>query len=397
MKLKEIILKKKIPLYLNPKYYDLFFHILSNIKELKIEESKKKKKISLFEFEKKSSIQLTKNTIYKYFYEIDKAINKKESYNNEIYSQLELSYLKNKAKKYYKKLNLISIESRKNIDYIIKYYIGFCKYEIKKLHRNLVLIPSRTETLKSIFRRDSRIKTNFNHNISHKSTLKHFEKDNEENQNDFLFDDEEEEEKRKLNLFIGKFDIKKIMNNQQKIELKKGGFVNAFIFKNLMNNDENDNKLFNFIKNAKKKYNKVISPIKTYRENSMNKFHHYLKLNNKLTNEESSYEQSSKNLFQRKKKKNLIFTTSYNNLYLTKNSLHFNKNKKLNLSPNSFISNNEKSIRISTYENKSSEKSFKKLPKVNERINSNSNSNSHSKNKRNSNILNYLSKKDLYY
>ena len=390
MKLKEIILKK-VPLYLNQKYYDLFFNILSNIKELMIEEDKKMKKISLFEFEKKSYIQFTKNTIYKYFYEIDKAINKTEIYNNEIYSQLELSYLKKKAKLYFRKLNLISIESRKSIDYCIKYYIGFCKYEIKKQHKNLFLFPSRTETMKSIFKRDIRRKTSINHTFSRKNTLKNFEKDNEDNQNDFLFDADENKEKKKfINLFIGKFDIKKIMSNEQKIELKKGGFVNAFIFKNLNNNDENENKLFHFIKNSKKKYNKVISPIKTYRENRMNKFHNYLN-NNKLTNEESSYDLSSKNLFKKKNKKNLILTTSYNNLYLSKNYLHFNKNKKLSLSPNSFISNNEKSNKISSYENKSLENIFKKLPKLNKKVNSNS------KNKNNSNILNYLSKNDLYY
>ena len=57
MKLKEIILKK-MPLYLNQKYSDLFFNILRNIKEIKNEENKKMKKISLFEFEKKSKGQI---------------------------------------------------------------------------------------------------------------------------------------------------------------------------------------------------------------------------------------------------------------------------------------------------------------------------------------------------
>ena len=392
MKLKEIILKK-MPLYLNQKYSDLFFNILRNIKEIKNEENKKMKKISLFEFEKKRYIELTKKTIYKYFYEIDKAINKKEIYNNEIYSQLELSYLKNKAKLYYRKLNLISIESRKRIDYCIEYYIGFCKFEIKKTHKKFFIFPSRTETMKSIFKRNISRKTTYNHNFIKKNTFKNLENNNENNEDDFLFDDDEEK-KKIINLFIGKFDIKKIINKEQKIEFKKGGFVNAFIFKDLNSNDENDNKLFHFIKMKKKKYNNVISPIKTYRENNMKKIHKNLNLNNNLINDESISDLSSKNLFTKKKKKNLIFSTSYSNLYLTKNILHYNKNKKLNLSPNSFVSNYEKSNRISSYENKSLDYTSKKqFPKLNERSISTSNS----KNKKKSGVFNYLSKKDLYY
>ncbi len=387
MELKKLILNK-IPLFLNEKYSDTFFLILKNLKEIE-KEDKKKKKINLFDLPENNFKKLKKINIYKYFKEIENSILTQEIYNEKIFSHLEISYLKNKAKFFHRKLNLVGIVSKKKTEYCVDFYIKLCKYYILKLNqkRNQLKTPN----LNNKYKRTSNLRATFR-------LFKSEEKKKKKEKNiddDFRFDDEDEENNKIINLFIGRFDINKLMHKETKIELKKGGFVNAFIFKNLMNNDENDNKLFNFIKNAKKKYNKVISPIKTYRENSMNKFHHYLKLNNKLTNEESSYEQSSKNLFQRKKKKNLIFTTSYNNLYLTKNSLHFNKNKKLNLSPNSFISNNEKSIRISTYENKSSEKSFKKLPKVNERINSNSNS--HSKNKRNSNILNYLSKKDLYY
>ena len=115
MNLKDKILLK-IHLFLNEKYSNLFFDLLKNINLiLKEEEKNNRKKIFnniLSEKEKKN--------IYSCFHKILKSMIQKERFLNYNFSHLEFSYLKNKAKLYYKKLNLLSIEIKKKRDLLIK-------------------------------------------------------------------------------------------------------------------------------------------------------------------------------------------------------------------------------------------------------------------------------------
>ena len=128
----------KIPLFLKEKYSNIFFDYLRNIKQIFIED-KKKNKISFFDLLESKSGNISKNKIYKYYSEIEKGLKKVEKYNNINYSHLELCYLKNKAKLYYRKLKLISIDLNKKIEFCIEYYIKLCKLKVKLLNKTQIL------------------------------------------------------------------------------------------------------------------------------------------------------------------------------------------------------------------------------------------------------------------
>ncbi len=135
MNLKDKILLK-IHLFLKMKYSNLFFDLLRNI-NLIIKEDEKHKKKKIF---KNILSEKEKKNIYSCFHKILKSMIQKEKFLNYTFSHLEFSYLKNKAKIYFKKLHLLSIEVKKKTDIIIEYYIKLCKIEIKKINQEQIKI-----------------------------------------------------------------------------------------------------------------------------------------------------------------------------------------------------------------------------------------------------------------
>jgi hypothetical protein len=103
-------------------------------------------------------------------------------------------------------------------------------------------------------------------------------------------DEEEEELKRKnniVNLFIGDFDLKKFLENEQKIQMKKGEYCNTFIFSNHNNNEQNNN-------TKKKKqfvFGKLLSPQKRNKRHN-NKQSRYMQTYSHLYCTTSRYHQS---------------------------------------------------------------------------------------------------------
>ena len=259
MKLKKLF-TDRIPLFLNEKYCDILFDYLRDIKRIMVQDEEKNKK-SLFETNEKEYKKITKNWIYKCFRQIVIAIFQKEKYFRTTYSHLELAYLKFKAKFIHRKINLLAIELRKRTDLCVEYYIKICKHEFYRMNKrepNLLKHKSiRMERRKSI-----------NSAVFHLEKINRNDKKEINNDSDFKFE-EEEENKKIINLFIGKFDINKILKNQQTIELKKGGFVNAFIIKNIKDTEnEYENNVIHFKTPLKNKFHNIISPVKLYRENS---------------------------------------------------------------------------------------------------------------------------------
>ena len=274
MNLKQRILLR-LRLFLNLKYTNVFFDLLRNIKEILIEENKEiKEKIFKFNIEKEN-----KNKFF-YYQKILKTMHQIKTYKNYTFSLLEYLYLKNKAKLYYNKLNLIGKEVKKKTDFLIDYYIKLCKLELKeiKLDKKIKVIPKKTIN-----------------KFSFKSKIFGFHIDKKENKEDEKkeFDEEEEEEEVNIeveeertdmiNLYIGKFDLKKILQKTQTLKIKKGEFVNAFIFKDSELKSENNNKVVKFISPKKKLNKNVISPVKLYIEEKNNYIKNYIsqKKNNK--------------------------------------------------------------------------------------------------------------------
>ena len=191
------------------------------------------------------------------------------------------------------------------------------------------------------------------------------------------------------------------MHKETKIQLEKEGFVNAFIFKNIHDQDNSENnKLFQFQTPSKKKYSNIISVVKSYRENSLKKKHLYMTSVSKITNEESTENLIPKNLIKKKQKKRLILTkiNNYNNNSIINNSNTLFKNRiKLNKKKttdfNLSDSDSKTYKKILSYDYKTSK--IQNLPKIDFsslRIN-----HSNLKNKNHLKTFNFLSRKDLYY
>ena len=386
MKLKKLF-TERIPLFLNEKYCDILFDYLRDIKRIMVQDEEKNKK-SLFETNEKEYKKITKNWIYKCFRQIGMAIFQKEKYFGATYSHLELAYLKFKAKFIHRKINLLAIELRKRTDLCVEYYIKICKHEFYRMNKrepNLLKHKSiRMERRKSI-----------NSAVFHLEKINRNDKKEINNDSDFKFE-EEEENKKIINLFIGKFDINKILKNQQTIELKKGGFVNAFIIKNIKDTEnEYENNVIHFKTPLKNKFHNIISPVKLYRENSEKK-----KFNIK-TSATSKFEESDvinpKILISNKlKKKKLILQKNTNyTLSFTNNKLNFHKRNNTYLTLNCNTTSTQNKTKNTLLNEFKTIQSTKRLPNINfNKIKTDSNSNSINKN---NSILHFLSRKDLYY
>ena len=388
MNLKQRILLR-LRLFLNIKYSNLFFDLLRNIKQILIEENKEIKE-KLFEFNNEKG---NKNNFF-YFQKILKTMHQNKTYKNYTFSLLEYLYLKNKAKLYYNKLNLIGKEVKKKTDFLIDYYIKLCKIELKEIKqvKRKKLIPKKTMNKLSF---KSKI---FGFHIDKKEKK---EKENNE------FDDEEDEEEVNIeveeertdviNLYIGKFDLKKILQKTQTLKIKKGEFVNAFIFKDSELKSQNNGKVVKFISPHRKLNQNVISPVKLYIDEKNNYIKNYYaqkqknkekKLHTSLNTFNLDESENEKILIEKKLLAKNKRYNSLNNQLLTFSP----KNHKRNyLSQNLLISNTTNNEYLNTIE--SSKRNFllrnpfayKKLRK--RKINSSLSPNT----------INYLSKNDLYY
>ncbi len=236
------------------------------------------------------------------------------------------------------------------------------------------------------------------------------EEDNEkENKEDEKkeFDEEEEEEEVNIeveeertdmiNLYIGKFDLKKILQKTQTLKIKKGEFVNAFIFKDSELKSQNNGKVVKFISPHRKLNQNVISPVKLYIEEKNNYIKNYYaqkqknkekKLHTSLNTFNLDESENEKILIEKKLLAKNKRYNSLNNQLLTFSP----KNHKRNyLSQNLLNSNTTNNEYLNTIE--SSKRNFllrnpfayKKLRK--RKINSSLSPNT----------INYLSKNDLYY
>ena len=388
MNLKQRILLR-LRLFLNLKYTNVFFDLLRNIKQILIEENKEiKDQIFKFNFENEN-----KNNFF-YYQKILKTMLQIKTYKNYTFSLLEYLYLKNKAKLYYNKLNLIGKEVKKKTDFLIDYYIKLCKIELKEIKqvKRKKLIPKKTMNKLSF---KSKI---FGFHIDKKEKK---EKENNE------FDDEEDEEEVNIeveeertdviNLYIGKFDLKKILQKTQTLKIKKGEFVNAFIFKDSELKSQNNGKVVKFISPHRKLNQNVISPVKLYIDEKNNYMKNYYaqkqknkekKLHTSLNTFNLDESENEKILIEKKLLAKNKRYNSLNNQLLTFSP----KNHKRNyLSQNLLNSNTTNNEYLNTIE--SSKRNFllrnpfayKKLRK--RKINSSLSPNT----------INYLSKNDLYY
>ena len=198
MKTKDII-KQKVGYFVSLKYTDIFCDLLRNIKKIIKEEEDNKFETFFQRYYKEKKSETIKDKIQSYITKIKKAMFTEEKFLNYTFSQLEIKYLKNKAKKIRKKIKLLSLELQKKTSILTELYIRNCKKELK------LLTNPNEHKIKNI--RLSRNK-----------------------QND---DEDEDEEQENINLFIGKFDYKKYLDQVQIVKLKKTGFVNAFIFQDI--------------------------------------------------------------------------------------------------------------------------------------------------------------------
>ena len=196
-----------------------------------------------------------------------------------------------------------------------------------------------------------------------------------------------------INIFIGKFDIKKILQKTQTFKNRKGEFVNAFIFNDSEKKIKNtqSNKIIKFISPKKKLDKNIISPVKVYIQQ---KTEPKIKKYNKLINIEDS-ENESKLLFEKKLniKKSLVDKNKLG--YLTLNNHYpLNKRNKYYLNQSTYYIKKPKtrnSYLTRTIEiNKSNN-----LPRVYSIFNKSRNLKS-SKNSSQKSLY-FLSKNDLYY
>ena len=384
MKLKDKILQK-LNLFLNVKYTHLFFDILRNIKQISLEEEKKKKE----KMYKNYFNERERNDIFFCFHNILKSMYQKEFYKSYYYSHLEISYLKNKAKLYYRRLNIIGIETKKKTEYLIEYYIQLCKNEIKQKRNEKKTYETKTKRkLKKLnpFRSKS-----LGFHLEKKIETENEKK--EESKEEEINIEIEEEKNEMINIFIGKFDIKKILQKTQTFKNRKGEFVNAFIFNDSEKRIKNtqSNKIIKFISPKKKLDKNIISPVRVYIQQ---KTEPKIKKYNKLINIEDS-ENESKLLFEKKLniKKSLVDKNKLG--YLTLNNHYpLNKRNKYYLNQSTYYIKKPKtrnSYLTRTIEiNKSNN-----LPRVYSIFNKSRNLKS-SKNSSQKSLY-FLSKNDLYY
>ena len=317
MKVKELILKK-VPLYLNEKYYTIFIDILQNIqqnpksfenssiyKKFEINQTTKNKKI-LFPQDSLSSVssiessnKLPKknyNTLSTFWSKIIKAIFNETEYNCIFHSELEICYLKYKAYMTYTKLKSLSYEIKRPLNILIDIYLN----ETQKIIDNIInqkLLDKQITELKKHKKElldKKNDKDSVNKNLEMELNKKILLRKQSINTITKLLNEDSNKEKEKekvrmLNLFFDKVDLEKYFQKEQIAEIKRGEFANAIINHNhcftqqqhpnisksvkrkIIKNDNNKNikynnnytninqKLLTFIKNKNDNRNKITS------------------------------------------------------------------------------------------------------------------------------------------
>jgi len=218
------ILEEKIGFYVNLKYTEIFCSILRNIKDILKNEEKNKPYETIFNkyyieknFNKQNSI---KERIDNYFKILKKSMFTKEKYLNFTLSKLELSYLKRKAKIIRNKCNIIAKQYNKLESFIIEKYIKLCMKKINKI---------KEEELEKIELENQK---NKKFKFKKQKTIKEKEIESEE--------EELGEHEKMINLFIGKLDFKHYSGKIQIITIKRANFVNGFLFRNIDENNSNE-------------------------------------------------------------------------------------------------------------------------------------------------------------
>ena len=318
MKIKDV-LQKKIGYFISEKYTEAFCEILRNIKEILIEDQNNKEYETIIQrFLKDKKVESVHDKINNYITSIEKAMLTDEYYLNYKFSKLEMSYLKYKAKLIRKKCKLLAIEYKKPLSVLIELYIRNCQKELKN---------SKYEP--NILKRGRK-------------------KQNEE--------EEEDDERESINLFIGKFDYKKFLEQLQVIKMKKTGYVHAFIFQDPYHNTyENSLQTFK-------------APSKAYRK--------------KLLKRQKSQNQREKNL---EKISEEVKSENKKNKNISKENSHIdNKIKTLisNTSISKSTKNNKKKLKLLLTNEGEKINSYENNNYTNSYINTNCNSNNYSHSKR---------------
>lgn len=238
---------KTIPRFTKPRFFFIYEQLLyMEINDIEPPKKSKDKKIKTKVFTiKEPYVSYWPNIIHA-FKQTDHRFN--SEYNNA--SILMSNYIQLHIKRnVIPKLYQCSSQLKRSIDYIIRIHLKLCWYEMEHKH-----LP----------------------NYKSKDSIAYA-------------DEEEEELKRKnniVNLFIGDFDLKKFLENEQKIQMKKGEYCNTFIFSN-HNNEQNNN-------TKKKKqfvFGKLLSPQKRNKRHN-NKQSRYMQTHSHLYCTTSRYHQS---------------------------------------------------------------------------------------------------------
>ena len=374
-------IKKNMCLFVKEKYMKAFFDILRRLKDIiKNEENKKIETIfNRFYKEKKKEIPF-KNKIQNYFLKLKKSIFKNTTCLNYTFSNLEISYLRRKAKIIRQKCYIISIQYKKKIDFIIELYIKLCQQEL--------------EILKQI--RNGRIKREKYGN--------YYKKGNKIISQ--LEDDEDENKEKMINLFIDNLDVYDNLSNVEIIHIKKGEFINAYLFQKKEEN--NDNYKLKIFKKPTRQY--------LERKNKEKKKSKEKNIQSKIFSPEPHFLQYKKDFSKVSIIENDNQIQTNNKTLFSDNSIHFEKkisdknlfklnrtynHKKIQIKinyPNKFKKINKNNLKLSigkNISNSSNHKSIESFPKV---INSYCSHNNNIKiiHRRN-NSKSYFSKTDLYY
>ena len=375
-------IKKNMSLFVKEKYMNTFFDILRKVKEIIKNEEKKKIETIFHRFykEKKKEIPF-ENKIQNYFIKLKKSIFKNSTCLNYTLSKLEISYLKRKAKIIRQKCYIIAIQNKKKIEYIIELYIALCQKEL--------------EILKEIENEKIQMEK-YGKYYKRKTTLI-----------DQLEEDDDENKEKVINLFIDNFNGYDNLANVEIIHIKKGEYINAYLFQKKEENYDNY-KLKIFKKPTSKYLEKKNREKKKSKEkniqskvyNPISKFLQYKKDLSKVSiiENDNHIQNNNKTLFS---ESSIHFENKSSDKNLFRLNRTYNHNKiqiKINY-PNRFksiIKNNSKLSIRKNNNNSSNHKSIETFPKV---INSYCSYNNlktlHRRN--NSNSKSYFSKTDLYY
>ncbi len=228
MKMRDI-LQNKVGLYINLKYTNIFCEILKNLKKIQEDEEKKKPYETIFQkyFKETYHKELTvEEKVYNNLKKLINSIFTKDTCLGYTYSKLEIAYLKYKAKIKRQKCKIIAIQYNKLVDYLIRFYIKLCLKEVKLL---------REEEINKI--EFEKVKNKKGKILRQKTIIQNYEESEEE---------EIDNNDKMINLFIGKFDFKKLTEKTQKLNVKKSEFVSGFLFFSIDDINNEDTKLQTF-------------------------------------------------------------------------------------------------------------------------------------------------------